>query len=131
MQELALTGKAREWYWRFRIENSLITWEDFCLSLKSQYQDFKDDDILMEEIHSRKQKEGESFDLYYESIMKVASRLAEPLDEYRLTQQSLRNLLPEIRQALLFVSVSSVAQLRQLIHKRENLLGTRRILSIF
>lgn len=36
----------------------------------------------MEEIRSRKQKEGESFDLYYESIMKVASRLAEPLDEY-------------------------------------------------
>lgn len=59
-----LTGNAREWCWRFRKKNSLITWEDFCLSLKIQYQDFKDDDILMEEIRSRKQKEGESFDLF-------------------------------------------------------------------
>lgn len=55
--------------------------------------------------------------------MKVASRLAEPLDEYRLTQQSLRNLLPDIRQTLLFVLVLSVTHLRQLIHKCENFLG--------
>lgn len=113
-----LTGKAREWYWRFRKENRVITLEEFCLSLKSHYQDFKDDDILMEEIRARKQREGESFELYYESIMKIAFRLVEPLDEYRLTQQLLRNLLPDIRQALLFVPISSVAHLKQLIYKR-------------
>lgn len=77
----------------------------------------------MEEIRARKQREGESFELYYESIMKIASRLVEPFDEYRLAQQLLRNLLPDIRQALLFVPVSSVSHLRQLIYKRENLLG--------
>lgn len=77
----------------------------------------------MEEICARKQREGESFELYYESIMKIAFRLAESFDEYRLTQQLLRNLLPDVRQALLFVPVSSVAHLRQLIYKRENLLG--------
>lgn len=49
--------------------------------------------------------------------MKIASRLAEPFDEYRLTEKLLRNLLPHVRQALLFVPESSVAHLRPLIYK--------------
>lgn len=118
-----LTGKAREWYWRYRKENPEVEWENFCMSIKTQYHDFKDDDTLMEEIRARKQREGESFESFYEGIMKIFSRLSIPLDEHRLTQQLIRNLLPDLRQALLYVQVSSIAHLRQLVYKRDNLLG--------
>lgn len=118
-----LTSKAREWYWRYRKENPEVIWEDFCAALKNQYQDHKDDDVLMEEIRARKQKEGEPFDSFYEDIMSIVSRLTIPLDEYRLVQQLQRNLIPELRQALLYISIHSVAHLRQLVQKRENLLG--------
>lgn len=36
-----LTGKAREWYWRFRKENSLITWGRFLLVLEEPISRFQ------------------------------------------------------------------------------------------
>ncbi|KAM8712458.1 hypothetical protein ACLKA7_012902 [Drosophila subpalustris] len=118
-----LVGKVREWYWRFRKENPVVEWDAFCEVFKSQYHDNKDDDSILEDIRARKQKNGELFDTFYEDIMILVSRLSIPMDEYRLMQQLKRNLVPEVKQALLYETVHSVAHLRQLVQLRENLMG--------
>ncbi|KAL7725208.1 hypothetical protein ACLKA6_017526 [Drosophila palustris] len=118
-----LVGKARDWYWRFRKEHSEFGWSEFCEAIRSHYQDNKDDDLILEEIRSRKQRDGETFDSLYDDVITLVSRMAIPLDEYRLIQQLKRNLEPELRQALLYIQVHSVAHLRQLVQQRENLLG--------
>ncbi|KAL7726522.1 hypothetical protein ACLKA6_001144 [Drosophila palustris] len=118
-----LVGKVREWYWRFRKENPVVEWDEFCEVFKSQYHDNKDDDSILEDIRARKQKNGELFDTFYEDIMILVSRLSIPMDEYRLMQQLKRNLLPEVKQALLYETVHSDAHLCQLVQLRENLMG--------
>ncbi|KAM8702310.1 hypothetical protein ACLKA7_004974 [Drosophila subpalustris] len=118
-----LVGKARDWYWRFRIEHSEFGWSEFCEAIRSHYQDNKDDDLILEEIRSRKQRDGETFGSLYDNVITLVSRMAIPLEEYRLIQQLKRNLEPELRQALLYIQVHSVAHLRQLVQQRENLLG--------
>ncbi|KAM8718301.1 hypothetical protein ACLKA7_001001 [Drosophila subpalustris] len=81
-----LVGKARDWYWRFRKEHSEFGWSEFCEAIRSHYQDNKDDDLILEEIRSRKQRDGETFDSLYDDVITLVSRMAIPLDEYRLSQ---------------------------------------------
>lgn len=49
--------------------------------------------------------------------------MALPISEQQLVEMLTRNLLPDIRQELLYVQVKSIANLRKMVQMRENLLG--------
>ncbi|XP_073827218.1 uncharacterized protein [Musca autumnalis] len=120
---ILLSGKAREWYWRYRKNASPIVWEDFCDSIKFQYRDFKTSFDIREEIRNRKQKLGESFDSFFEAVTSIHDRLPTQMSELELIEILTRNLRPEIRQELLYIPVNSLAHLRKLVHMRENFLN--------
>lgn len=121
--QILLSGRAREWLWRYRKQVLIIKWEDFCQAFRSQYADFKTSSDLREEIRNRKQKPGENFDVFFDSISCIIDRLDNPMTETEIVETLTRNLRPEIRQELLYINISSVSHLRQLVHKRENFLN--------
>ncbi|XP_059221257.1 uncharacterized protein LOC131995948 [Stomoxys calcitrans] len=127
-----LTGKAREWYWRYHKQVPAITWEGFCQAIRSQYKDMKSSFDLREEMRIRKQKPGESYDAFFDALSIIADKLSNPMSEDEFIEIIARNLRPDIRQDLLYVPIRSLSHLRKLVQMRENFLSdeyVRRTLS--
>lgn len=114
-----LTGKAKDWFWRYHKMVNRIRWDSFCLALKKQYQDFRTTFDIREELHNRKQKSTESFEVFYDAIIEILDRLTTPLEDEELIEIIIRNLRPEIRHELLYVKVRSIGHLKELCQKRE------------
>lgn len=120
---MLLTGKAKDWYWRYHKQVDRIEWNDFCAALKYQYKDFKSNFDVREEVRNRKMKAGETFEVFYESICSMLDRLDTPIPETELVEILTKNLRPEIRHELLYVPIYSIAHLRKLVQMRENMLA--------
>lgn len=116
---IVLSGKAREWFWKFHKKAEIVDWYNFCDAIKLQYKDLKSPYDIREEVRNRKQKPGESFDNFFESISNIADRLPIPLPETEFIEIVTRNLRPEIRHELLYLEVRSIPELRKLVQKRE------------
>lgn len=115
-----LTGKARDWYWRYHKQVQFIEWNSFCDALRNQYKEFKSSFDIREEIRARKQKPNETFDVFFESVSAMMDRLPRPMSEPELIEILARNLRPDIRQELLYVPIHSISHLRRLVQMREN-----------
>ena len=112
-------SKASDWFWRHHKSSRRIVWSELCDALREQYCDSRTDIDFREMIRDRKQKSGESFDSFYESIVDISDRLTTPLPENVLVEILRRNLLPEIQHELLNIEIKSVSQLREICRKRE------------
>lgn len=111
--------KAADWFWRFHKAFPNFQWSDLCKALKEQYRDSRTDVDLRELIRDRKQKCGESFDNFYESVVELVDRLDQPLPDRTLVEILRRNLLPEIQHEILNISIISITQLRDICRRRE------------
>lgn len=120
---MLLTGKARDWFWRYHKQVDSVQWSEFCSALRYQYKDFRSSFDIREEIRNRKMKSGESFESFYESVCSILDRLETPMAESELVEILVRNLRADIRHELLYVPIYSIAHLRKLVQMRENLLG--------
>lgn len=76
-----LTGKAKEWYWRFHKQSPSIMWTEFCRAIRAQYKEFKTSFDIKEELRNRKQKQNESFDTFFEAISAIMDRLPVPISD--------------------------------------------------
>jgi len=77
---------------------------------------------LREHIRSRKQKQEESFDTFYESVCKLMSRLSVSFAEDELVEMIQGNLLIDMKERILFEKISYISELRRLAKKREHFL---------
>lgn len=120
---ILLTGKAKEWYWRYHKQVTSLNWNDFREAIRCQYKDSKTSYDIREEIRNRRQKPNETFDSFFEAIAAIMDRLSTPMTEEELIDILPRNLRPEVRQDLLYVRINSISHLRQLVRTRENFLN--------
>lgn len=120
---ILLSGKARDWFWRYHKQVDTIQWQEFCAAIKYQYQDFKSNFDLREELRNRKMKVGESFDTFFEAVSAIIDRLENPIPEREIIEILTKNLRPDIRHELLYVPIYSIAHLRKLVQMRENLMN--------
>lgn len=120
---MLLSGKARDWYWRYHKTVNVINWNDFCIALRNQYRDCKSNFDIKEEIRNRKQKPGETFDMYFEAVSSIMDRLQIPLSDSELIEILTRNLRPDIRHELLYINIESIPHLRRLVQIREGFLS--------
>lgn len=116
---ILLSGRAKEWYWRYRSTARKITWETLSNALRTNFADHLSDNDIREMIRERKQIVGESFDEYYAAILKLCDRMKFPLSETDLVETLRRNLRPQIRKELFYIDIRTVSQLRHLVLKRE------------
>lgn len=61
--------------------------------------------------------------MFFDAISSIMDRLPTPMAEEELIEILQRNLRPEVRQELLFLKITSVSQLRQLVQTREHFLN--------
>lgn len=120
---ILLADKALNWYWRYHKQVHHIQWLDFCDAIQSQFRDCRSVADIEEDLRNRKQRAGENFDAFYDSVTSMLDRLPRPIPERELVDLLMRNLRPEVRQDLLYVSVHSINHLRQLVQKREHFLN--------
>lgn len=118
-----LTGKAKDWYWKYHKSVNRIEWDSFCSALKKQYRDYRTTYDIREELHNRKQKVNESFEVFFDAITDISDRLDVPLEDEDLIEIITRNLRPEIRHELLYVQIRSISHLKKLCLMREKLLN--------
>lgn len=114
---------ARDWFWNFRRSVDRITWPLLCEALRTNFEEYRTDTEIKEDMRSRKQGPNESFEEYKSVILKMAESLHIPLREEEMVEILQRGLRPRIRQQLLYVPINSVAQLRKLCLKGESLLS--------
>lgn len=112
-------GKAADWFWRFHRSVSSVSWNDLCRALRQQYGDSRSDVDIRELIRDRKQKHGESFDHFYESVVELTDRLKEPFSNQMLVEILRRNLLPDIQHEILNLKITSLQELRDICRRRE------------
>lgn len=117
-------GCASDWYWRYHRRMPSVTWAALCDALRTQFKEERSDVSIRAEIHRRKQKEGESFDEFYESVVLLSDKLSVPLSDSALLESIRSNLLPEIQHELLYQMISTVPQLRHIIRTREAFMQT-------
>uniref|UniRef100_A0A1A9Z291 CCHC-type domain-containing protein n=1 Tax=Glossina pallidipes TaxID=7398 RepID=A0A1A9Z291_GLOPL len=116
---ILLDSKAADWFWRYHRSVPAVKWSELSVTLKAQYRDTRTDMDYRELCRDRKQKSGESFDSFYESILQLVDCLDQPIPEVTLVEILQRNLLPQIQQEILHLQVYSVAHLREICRKRE------------
>lgn len=124
---ILLTGKARDWFWRYHKQVESIVWTEFCEALRFQYRDFKSSFDIREEIRNRKQKPNETFDEFFDAITVVMDKLPHSMSEGEVIEILTRNLRPEIRQDLLYIPIHSLPHLRKLVQMRENFLADEHV----
>lgn len=119
---ILFNGRGLDWYWRYRRSVERVEWTLLCEALRSHFQDHLSDGDIKELIREKKQKESESFDEFYSSIQYLCDRLRYPIPDHELLDILRRNLRPKIRSELFYQNITSVAQLRHLLLRREALL---------
>lgn len=112
-------GKALDWYWRYHRLDNELDWYSLTRALRSQYKcEFNDFDI-MEDIYRRKQRPGECFDNFLDSVMAMSDRLKTPISDENLCAILVHNLRNEIRHELIHFDILNVAQLRREVKRHE------------
>lgn len=117
---LLFQGKALNWFWRFHKTTPNFDWCDLCENLKANFHDIRTDYDIKETIRSRKQKSGEKFEKFLDSILVLNDALKIPLPERELVEILKRNLLTNIRIALLHLNIEKLSELRSACHKHES-----------
>ena len=87
--------------------------------MKNQFRDRRTDFDMREQIRCRRQRIGEKFDAYNDSILQITNRFQTAISEFELLEIIKRNLKPEIRKELLHFSINSIANLREFVRKHE------------
>ncbi|XP_067622125.1 uncharacterized protein [Eurosta solidaginis] len=117
-------GKAKNWYWRYHHSVRSLDWFNLCDALKSNFKDVRTDYDIKERIRNRKQKQGESFEQFFEALMTLSDSLKVAMSEQELVETLIRNILPDIRLELLHLDITSISALRRACRRRENFFET-------
>ena len=118
---LLFTGKAKDWYWRYRRTVPQIQWNRLCVALQGHFNDHLSDLDIRELVRERKQNFNESFEDFYTDILQICDRLRTAIPDHELIEIVRRNVRPHMRKELFYLEINSLAELRSLVLRREAL----------
>lgn len=111
------TGSALVWY-RSTV-GRISSWDELRKEMKVVFQTPDYDDMLTQEIMSRRQGDREPVDLYIASMEGLYSRLSVPATENDRLKQMLKNLNRYLQEKLCMFTIPTIEELRQLGRKAE------------
>ena len=118
---LLFTGKAKDWYWRYRRTVPQIQWNNLCVALQGHFNDHLSDMDIRELLRERKQNFNESFEDFYTEILQICDRLRIAIPDHELIEILRRNVRPHVRKELFYLQINTLAELRSLVLRREAL----------
>lgn len=111
------TESALVWY-RSTV-GRISSWDELRKEMKVVFQTPDYDDMLIQEIMSRRQGDHEPVDLFIASMEGLYSRLSVPATENDRLKQMLKNLNRYLQEKLCMFSIPTIEELRQLGRKAE------------
>jgi len=115
-----------EWYWRFQKGNRRFSWYQLTSALRESFATPRTEDEVLREARERYQQPGESFDSFFDDIMRILDNLPAPLPEPQLLGLVKENLSFELQAALLYQAPISLEHLRSLCLAHERLMKRRK-----
>lgn len=92
-----LDGSALAFYWSCRRNNRFITWTLLRQAFRDRFQNFCNDNVIRLNLENRRQKEGESFLIFYNDLLDIANRLRNPLSPTELLFLLNKNMSPALQ----------------------------------
>lgn len=123
---LLLRGPAQEWFWVHRRLNDVSRWCDVKKALIEQFHRFDTDLDIHRKLLARRQQNQESFDDFYNAIMKLRNQLSDAMGEKDIVSILRGNLKGAMAQLLFSVPVTGLAQFCKECRRAENLLNNQR-----
>lgn len=121
-----LSGPAREWFWDFRRFSNITRWIDLKAALITQFHRFDSDFDIQKKILDRRQNSQESFEDFYNAVIRLRNQLRFPLSERDLITIMRGNLKAQMAQLLFAVPSNSLAEFAKECRRAENLLNSQR-----
>lgn len=117
-----LTGKAQTFYFQFRLTNPRANYNFLKLAMEEQYGSLDTETDIWKKILLRRQKFGETFDDFYESIKELRLRLKDPRTSVEIISLLRDNVLHEISLALVSFSSNSLSAFVQKCRETDKLI---------
>ena len=115
---LLLKGRAEDWYFRYRKENSnrsqTVTWLNLRSAIKRQFQHHRTSCEVLKAILERRQGESEPFEDFYHAIVTLRSQSEDYISDEKLVQM----ITPNIRyETYVLINPSQINNLEDLYLK--------------
>lgn len=124
-----LSGPALDWFWDHRRFNNVSRWRDLKAALISQFHRFDSDFDIHRKILDRRQQNQETFDDFYNAVIRLRNQLRSPISERDIVSIMKGNLKSPMAQLLFPVQSISLAQFAKECRRAENLLNNHRSFS--
>lgn len=119
-----LHGEAQNWYWVYHRDNPQADWITFKDAMRRHFSLVETQVEIREKISRRKQRMGEVFNEFYLSVAGIAARLNQRMPENELVEILRANMIPQLKNALLFQPTPTVAHLQECCKRCERLWQT-------
>lgn len=116
-----LHGEAQSWYWVYHRDNPQADWITFKDAMRRHFSLVETQVEIREKISKRKQRLGEVFNEFYLAVAGIAARLSQRMPENELVEILRANMIPQLKNALLFQPTLTVAQLQECCKRCERL----------
>ncbi|XP_065356327.1 uncharacterized protein LOC135950718 [Calliphora vicina] len=121
-----LEGPALDWYWNLRKLTAIQSWEDLGRAFLTQFKRYESEFQLQKQIMDRRQLPQESFESFYNGVMKLRNQQRTPYTERDLVEIMKSNLKPSLSHLLFSVTTSSLNEFCQQAKRAENLINSQR-----
>lgn len=123
---LLLEGQALDWYWNVRKLTPIQTWDDLQRAFLMQYRRYENEFQLQKKIMDRRQMPQESFEDFYNAVLKLRNQQRSPYPEKDLIEIMKSNLKPSLSHLLFSVKMSCLNEFCQQAKRAESLLSSQR-----
>lgn len=123
---ILLEGPARDWYWDHRKLVRVQTWSDLEKALLTKYRRFEKEYQVQMQILNRRQLPQESFEEFYNAVMKLRNQQDSPYEEGQLVEIMRGNLKPSLAQIMFSVQVRTLLDFCREVKRAESLLANQR-----
>nr|XP_036678445.1 uncharacterized protein LOC118879656 [Drosophila suzukii] len=118
-------GQAKEWYWMYVRSTEKQEWTYLRYALQQQFQSHRSNFEREYELRERKQKPGETIEVYIQTMLALRSRLEMPFSDFDLIKVIKMNIRDQISRIIYPIYITNMDQLRHECHDAERILATR------
>lgn len=123
-----LAGKAEKWFWGYKKNHRVVSWNQLKLALQKNFGLEEDEDVL-QKMFDLKQQPNESFSSYFEAMSELNNRLSRPMNEHdiKLIKRIASNVSDPLRRLTFNHNCTSIYDLYKLCINAEKLVKDLRV----
>lgn len=97
---LLIEGQVQNWFWNYSSTHPFLNYDDLINAMKQHYDSTESELELVRKLYEVKQKDSDSFDYFYNEILRRNSFLPNPKSDHELTEIIYHNVKPALKQMI-------------------------------